>query len=73
MGQARARFRRSVENGEKAWEAMHRAQEIFAQAQQEVLHAKLDLEKLMQEASMPIPSATHVSASLVKTEEALKL
>ena len=50
MDQARARFRRAVEAGEKAKEAMPKAQANFEQAQQKAVQAQLDLHKLMQEA-----------------------
>ena len=45
MDQARARFRRAVESGEKA-------QETFEEAQQVVIQAQTDLEMLMQESTV---------------------
>ena len=56
MDQARARFRRAFQSGEKAIETLQKAQEIFEQAQQEVVQAT------------PVPQ---VNASLVETSEAL--
>ena len=49
IDQARARHRRAVEAGEKAQDAMLKAQANFEQAQQENAQAQLDLHKLMQE------------------------
>ena len=57
--QARARFRRVVESGEKAMQALQKAQENFEQAQQEVMQALTDQDLLMQEAPLPVmPSST---------------
>ena len=71
MDQARARFLRAVEAGEKAQEAMLEAQASFEQAQQEVVQAQLDLHRLMQEAPLPAMPAPQVNVSLVKSLEAL--
>ena len=71
MDQARARFRRAVEAGEKAQKAMLKAQANFEQAQQEVVQAQLDLHKLMQEAPLPVIPAPQVNVNLVKSLEAL--
>ena len=49
-------------------QALQKAQETFEQAQQEVIQAQLDMDKLMQEAPLPVPQ---VNVSLVKTLEAL--
>ena len=71
MDQARARFRRAVEAGEKAQGAMLKAQANFEQAQQEVIRAQMDLDKLMQEAPLPVTPVPQVNVSLVKSVEAL--
>ena len=70
MDQARARFRRAVDSGEKAMEALQKAQVNFEQAQQEVMQAQTDLEMLMQEAPLPVMPVPQVSVSLVRTLEA---
>ena len=44
MDQAKARFRRAVEAGEEVMQALHKAQENFEQAQQEVMQARTDLD-----------------------------
>ena len=61
MDQARARFRRAVETGEKAVQVLQKAQ-----AQQEILQAQTDLATLMKEAPLP-----QVNKSLVRNLEAL--
>ena len=71
MDQARARFRRAVDAGETAQEAMLKAQANFEQAQQEVIKAQSDLHKLMQEAPLPVMPAPQVNMNLVKSLEAL--
>ena len=71
MDQARARFRRAVEWGEKAMKALQKAQENLEQAQQEVVQAQTDLDKLMQEAVLPVMPVPQVKVSLVKTVEDL--
>ena len=71
VDQARARFRRAVEAGEKAMQALQKAQEDFEQAQQEVMQAQTDLEKLMQEAPLPVMPVPKVNVRLVETLEAL--
>ena len=71
MDQARARFRRAVHAGEKAQEAMLKAQANFEQAQQEVIKAQSDLHKLMEEAPLPVMPAPQVNMNLVKSLEAL--
>ena len=71
MDQARARFRRAVEWGEKAMKAVQKAQENLEQAQQEVVQAQTDLDKLMQEAVLPVMPVPQVKVSLVKTLEDL--
>ena len=58
MDQARARFHRAVDAGEKAQDAMLEVQANFEQAQQEVVQAQLDLHKLMQEAPLPAMSTS---------------
>ena len=58
MDQSRARFRRAVDAGEKAQDAMLEVQANFEQAQQEVVQAQLDLHKLMQEAPLPAMSTS---------------
>ena len=69
--QARASFRRVVEAGEKALEALQMAQANLKQAQQEVIQAQTDLDKLMQEAPLPVMPVPQVNVSLVQTLEAL--
>ena len=54
MDQARARFRRALESGERAMEAPQKAQHNFEQAQEEELQAQTDLDKLMQAAPLPV-------------------
>ena len=49
--QGRARFRRAVEAGEKVMQTL---QENFEHAQQVVMQAQTGLEKLMQEAPLPV-------------------
>ena len=71
MDQARARFRRAVESGEKAMQGLQKAQENFEQVQQEVMQAKTDLDLLMQEAPLPVMPVPQVNVSLVRTLEAL--
>ena len=71
MDQARARFRRVVEAGEKAQAAMLNAQTNFEHAQQEVIQAHSDLHKLLQEAPLPAMPTPQVNAGLVKSLEAL--
>ena len=73
MDQARDRFRRAVEAGEKAQaqEAMLQAQVNFEPAWQEVVQAQLDLHKLMQEAPLPVMPTPQVNVSLVKSSVAL--
>ena len=44
MDQARARFRRAVESGEKAMQVLQKAQENFEQVQQKGMQAQIDLE-----------------------------
>ena len=61
MDHARARFRRAVEAGEAN----------FEQAQQEVVQARMDLHKLMQEVPLPAMPAAQVNVNLVKSLEAL--
>ena len=67
MDQARERFRGAVEAGEKAQEAMLKAQANFEQAQQEVVQTHMDLHKLMHEASLPVMPAPQVNVNLVKS------
>ena len=50
----------------KAMEALQKAQETFEQAQQEVVQAQMDLDKLMEEAPLPVVS---VSTSQCKPGE----
>ena len=69
MDQARARFRRAVDVGEKAQEAMLKAQANFEQAQQEVMKAQSDLHKLTQEAPLAEMPTPPVNMNLVKTCE----
>ena len=69
--QARARFRRVVEAGEKAQDAMLKAQANFEQAQQEMIKAQSDLHKLMQEAPLLVMPAPQVNMNLAKSLEAL--
>ena len=64
MDQARARCRRAVEPGETAMEAMQMAQENFEQAQQEVIQAQMDLDKLIQEAPLPVMPVPQVQCKL---------
>ena len=71
MDQARTRFRRAVESGDMAMEAPHKAQDNFEQAQQEVIQAQTDLDRLMQEAPLPVMPVPQVNVSLVRTLEAL--
>ena len=52
-------------------EALHTAQDNFEQAQQEVMQAQTDLDRLMQEAPLPVMPVPQVNVSLVKTLEAL--
>ena len=52
-------------------EALQKAEETFEQAQQEVVQAQMDLDKLMQEAPLPGKPVPQVNVSLVKTSEAL--
>ena len=52
-------------------QALQKAQENFEQAQQEVMHAKTDIEMLVQEAPLPVMLVPQVNVSLVKTLEAL--
>ena len=66
MDQARARFKRALEAGEKALEKVGNAHNIFAAAQEEVLQAQTDLENLMQESPMPVLARPQVNASLFK-------
>ena len=65
MNQARARFRRAVEAGEKA----QRPRRTSSAA--EVVQAQLDLHKLMQEAPLPVMPAPQVNVNQVKSLEAL--
>ena len=60
MDQARARFRRAVEAGEKAMQTPQKAQDNFKQAQQEVMQAQTELEVLMQEAPLPVMPVAQV-------------
>ena len=71
MDQARARFRRAVEAGEKAMQALQKAHANFEKAQQEVIQAQMDLDKFMQEAPLPVMPVPQVNVSLVKSLEAL--
>ena len=52
-------------------EALQKAQENFEQAQQEVIQAQTDLDKLIQEAPLPVMPVPQVNMSLVKSLEAL--
>ena len=52
-------------------DVMHKAQESFEQAQQEVIRAQTDLENFMQEALLPVLAAPQVNVSLCKTLETL--
>ena len=61
MNQARARFKRAVEAGEKALEHVGKAQKIFAAAQEDVILAQTDLETCK----------SQVNASFFKTLDAL--
>ena len=70
MDQARARFRRAVESGEKATEALQKGRATSEQAQQEVV-AQTDLDKFMQEAPLPVVPVPQVDVSLVETLESL--
>ena len=65
MDQARARFRRAVHSGEKALQALQKAQANFEQAQQEVMQAQTDLEVLMQEAPLPVMPVAQFNVGLV--------
>ena len=60
MDQARARFRRTVEAGEKAVKVLQRAQANLEQAQQDILEAQTDLATLMKEESLPVMPVPHV-------------
>ena len=60
-----------VEAGEKAQDALQKDQANFEQAQQEVVEAQTDLDKLMQEALLPVIPVPQVNVSLAKTLEAL--
>ena len=71
MDQGRDRCRLVVETGDKAMEAVQKAQETFDQAQQKVVQAQMDLDKLMQEAPLPVNPVPQVNGSLVQTLEAL--
>ena len=71
MDEARARFCRAVDAGEKAQEAMLEAQANFEQAQQEVKKARPEMHKLMQEAPLSVMPAPQVNMNLVKSLEAL--
>ena len=48
MDEARARFCRAVKSGENAMDTLQKTQETFERAQQEVVKAQTDLDKLMQ-------------------------
>ena len=71
IDQARARFRRAVEAREKAMQAMLRTQVTFEQEQQKLLQAHTALEKLMQDAKLPVMSVPQVNMNLVRSLEAL--
>ena len=66
MDQARARFRRAVESGEKVLETLQKAQENFEQAPKWTWTSKL-----MQEAPLPVTPVPQVNVSLIKTLEGL--
>ena len=71
MDQARARFRRAVEAGEKAQDALQKAQANVEKSQQAVAQVRMDLNKVMQEAPLPVMPVPQVNVSLVKSLEAL--
>ena len=71
LDQARARFRRTVEAGEKAVKVMQRAQANLEQAQKDILEAQTDLATLMKEAPVPVMPVPQINESLVKNVEAL--
>ena len=50
---------------------MRKAQVTFEQAQQEVIQSQMDLDKIMQEAPLPVMPVPQVNVSLVETLEAL--
>ena len=71
LDQARAGFKRAVKAGEKALKNVGKAQKIFAAAQEEVVQAQMDLEKLDGGAPMPILAGPQVNVSLFKTLDSL--
>ena len=68
--QARARFRRAVESGEKAMQALQKAQANFEPAQQEMMQSQTDLDRIMEEAPLPVTVTVTVTFTYISCHNA---